>query len=144
MSKEQSMEDLLKYAAEIVERAEADRKINPKTETIQVVIVEPFRKPYTKTIKNELKAMNEIVDGYIEIIPMGYTDTGTNLIITLNEEGKLRGMTPNRFIMGSRGGDLIVGPFFVSASNMEGDNVSLTDTQAEKIIKQFSAEEVFI
>ena len=144
MSKEQSMEDLLKYAKEIVDRAEADRKVNPKTDLIQVVIVEPFKKPYKKTIKNEIKAMNEIVDGYIEIIPMGYSDTGTNLIITLNEEGKLRGMTPNRFIMGSRGGDLIVGRFFVSAYNMDGDNVTLTDDQAEKVIKQFSAEEVFI
>jgi hypothetical protein len=141
MEQNKSMEDLLKMAKEYVEQAEENAMVNPKTDNIQIVVVEPMKKPYKKTIKNELDAMQKIVGGYIEILSFGHTETGGRLAMTLNEEGKMIGLPFNRRIVG-RGHDFIVGTFFITAFNMEGDNVTLTDAQCQKLIKRFTPTEV--
>lgn len=133
--------ELLKLAHEVVEEAEANAEQNPTSEEIQVVIVEPNKKPYKKMIPNTLAAMNDIVGGYIEIVRMGPTKTGAQLIITLNEEGKLLELPFNRKIAHF---DFLVGTFFISATNFMGDNVSLDDETADQMIKTFSAVEVYL
>lgn len=134
--------ELFKLAQRVVEEADQDAVINPKTEEIQVVIVEPLKAPYKKTIPNNLDAMREIVDGYIEIVRMNdKTKSGAELIITVNEEGKLIGLPFNRNIMGF---DILAGTFFISAANKQGDNVSIDDETAKRLIKQFSGMEVYL
>jgi hypothetical protein len=134
--------ELFKLAQRVVEEADQDALKNPTSEEIQVVIVEPLKAPYKKTIPNNLEAMREIVGGWIEIVRMNAkTTNGAELIITLNEEGKLINMPFNRNIVGF---DTLVGPFFISAANKQGDNVSLDDKTAERIIKQFSGVEVYL
>jgi hypothetical protein len=112
---------------------------------IQVVIVEPFKKPYKKTIPNTLAAMKKIVGGYIENLFIGETETGARLGIVLNEEGKLIDLPFNRKVIGSRGFlDNVVGTFFITAYNLQGDAISLSDKQAERYIKRFTAMEVYV
>lgn len=133
---------LLELAQKVVHEAEQDAEKNPTSENIQVVIVEPQKAPYKKTIPNNLDAMREIVGGWIEIVRMNdKTKNGAELIITLNEEGKLIDLPFNRNIVGF---DILVGPFFISAANKQGDNVSLDDKTADRLIKQFSSMEVYL
>ena len=134
--------ELIRIAQTVVDKAEKNAAMNPTSEEIQVVIVEPNKKPYKKTIPNTLSAFNDIVGGYIEIVRMRQqTPNGAELIITVNEEGKLMNLPLNRSIVGF---DMLVGTFFISAANMQGDNVSIDDTTAAKIIKQFSGVEVYL
>jgi hypothetical protein len=106
------------------------------------VIVEPNKKPYKKIIPNTLSAFNDIVEGYIEIVRMGqHTPSGAELIITVNEEGKLMQLPLNRSIAGF---DMLVGTFFISAANMQGDNVTIDDETAAELIKQFSGVVVYL
>lgn len=134
-------EDLLKLAAEYVKAAEDNAAVNPTSDLIQVVVVEPMTKPYKKMIKNDAAAFNEIVGGYFEIVNIGRTDTGASIAIHLNEEGKLIGLPFNRRIINF---DILVGTFFISAYNMQGDNISLTDLESEKYIKRFAPLEVYV
>jgi hypothetical protein len=98
-------------------------------------------KPYKKMIKNDAAAFNKIVGGYFEIVNIGRTDTGATVAIHLNEEGKLIGLPFNRRIINF---DILVGTFFISAYNMVGDNISLTDLECEKYIKRFAPLEVYV
>lgn len=145
MNKNYDYEDLMKMAFKVVQEAEANAKKNPTSEMIQVVIVEPFKKPYKKTIPNTLDAMKEIVDGYIENLFIGRTEKDARVGIVLNEEGKLIDLPFNRRLLGSRGViDIIVGTFFITAYNLQGESISLSDEEAEKYIKRFTAVEVYV
>ena len=63
------------------------------------------------------------------------------MAIVLNEEGKLEELPFNRHIVGF---DILVGTFFITAYNLEGDNVSLTNEEVEKYIRTFSPIEVYL
>lgn len=134
-------EFLLELARKVVEEAEADALKNPTSAEIQIVVVEPNKKPYKKMMPNTLEAMNEIVGGYIEVLNIGKSKTGARVAITLNEEGKLQGLPVNRFIVGF---DILVGTFFITAYNLEGDNISLSDQEANHFIKRFTPIEVYM
>ena len=139
---DRDMLSLLEIAQRVVEEAEQDAEKNPTSENIQVVIVEPQKAPYKKTIPNTLEAMNDIVGGYIEIVRMNTkTKSGAELIIIVNEEGKLIQLPFNRNIVGF---DILAGTFFISAANKQGDNVSIDDLTANRLIKQFSGLEVYL
>ena len=144
MPKKYSEEELLELAKTYVEQAEKDAKINPASDQIQVVVVEPQKKPYKDYIPNTLEAQQELVGGYIEIVRMGNTETGGSVAITLNEEGKLMGLPVNRKIIARNGSDFFVGTFFITAFNMQGDNISLKDHECDHFIKLFERMEVFI
>jgi hypothetical protein len=47
----------------------------------------------------------------------------------------------NRSIAGF---DMLVGTFFISAANMQGDNVTIDDETAAELIKQFSGVVVYL
>jgi hypothetical protein len=138
-------DDLLLYALKVVQKAEENQEMNPSSDFIQVVIVEPFKKPYKKTIANNLDAMQAIVNGYIEHVTIGETETGAKITVVVNEEGKLQDLPYNRRIFGTGGFfDDLVGTFFITSINLVGENVSLSDAQAEKHIKIFKGIEVYL
>lgn len=138
------MAELLELARQVVIEAEANAAANPSSREIQVVIVEPMKKPYKKTIPNDWEAMRNIVGGYIENVTIGTTASGARISIVVNEEGKLIGLPFNRRIMGKGGSDLLVGTFFITAYNLEGDNVSLSDAECEQYIRRFAALEIYL
>lgn len=139
-----SNEELIELAKAYVEKAEKDAEQNPTSDSIQVVVVEPMKKPYKKMMPNTLEAMQEIVQGYIEILTIDTTKTGGRISITLNEEGKLMNLPLNRRIIGRVGSDILVGTFFITASNMQGDNITLDDEECERMIKRFTPMEVYL
>lgn len=101
-----------------------------KEKKIRVVIVESGKKPYEKVIENTLEKLQEIVDGYIEVV-YPYDD---NAVMVCNEEGKLIGLQPNRPL----GEDVIAGTFIVAGDNYEGEFISLTDQQVEKYLRKYA------
>ncbi len=138
-----SNEELMKMAFDYVQKANENAEKNPTTDLIQVVVVEPSKTPYKKMIKNTLESMNDLVGGYIEILTIGKTETGGTIAITLNEEGKLKHLPLNKVIHGRGGSDALVGTFFITAFNMQGDNISLNDAECDKMIKLFKGMEVY-
>jgi hypothetical protein len=90
---------------------------------IRVVVAEPNRPAEVRMIGRSLDAMQAIVGGYIEHVFWGKLD------VYLNEEGRLTGHPPNRVV----GGYDIVGTLFVSRSDAEGEQVSQSESEAEKI-----------
>jgi hypothetical protein len=138
--KNYSNDELFKMAKEYVEFAEKSAKENPSSDQIQVVVIEPMKKPYKKMIANELSAFNDIVEGYIENVFIGEKKS-KRFGIVINEEGKLKDLPVNRIIVGF---DVLVGSMFITAYNYQGDNVSLTDAEADRFIRQFTPVEVYL
>ena len=66
-----------------------------------------------------------------------YVEDG--VILCCNEEGKLNGMAPNRWLEE----DIICGPFFLGGDDHEGGFCSLTDDQIQKYTAQFQEPEQF-
>lgn len=128
-------------AKKIVEEAFENALENPTSSIIRVVIVEPMKKPYKKLIPNTLEAFNEIVDGHMEHLIIGSTKKGVKIGIVLNGEGKILKLPYNRKILNL---DTLVGTFFITAYNMQNDNISLTDDEADFYIKHFTGIEVYI
>ena len=140
-----SNNELFLYALKVVQEAEADQEKNPTSDFIQVVVVEPSKEPYKRTIPNTLEAMQAIVGGYYQHITIDNTETGASIGVVVNEEGKLHNLPYNRRILSYRGViDILVGTFFITALNLAGEHVSLSDAQAAQYIKRFRSTEVYI
>ena len=111
---------------------------------MKVIIVEPFTNPYTKEIKGDLESMPRIVGGYIEAV---YPFDDPDVALVCNEEGKLEGLTPNRFLLNRNNGicDYICGDFFLCYAPADSENFeSLPDNLIQKYIDKFSAKGVRI
>lgn len=141
MNNDNKTQELIEIARKFITEAEIDAKRNPTSDKIQIVVVEPDEKPYKLTIDNELEAFNKIVGGYLEIVPIGRTKKGAKVAVHLNENGKLDELPFNRNLIGF---DILVGTFFITAFNLQGDYVSLTNEEAEKYIRIFSPIEVYL
>ena len=95
---------------------------------IKVIIVKPNEEPRVEEIGHELEDLQNFVGGLIQ-----YVELEDNVVLICNEEGKLRGLTPNRKV----GNDVIVGDFIIVGIEDE-DETSLTDDQIEKYTKEFT------
>lgn len=86
-----------------------------KEKEITVLKVEPGKSPETVTMPNTLDAMQKMVGGYIEVLPL------SDVCLVCNEDGKLMGLEGNRRL----GNDIIVGTFFLAGDTQSGDLCSL-------------------
>jgi hypothetical protein len=119
---------------------EKDLELLKHSEEIQVVIVEPMKRPYRKIIKNDLNVFNDIVDGYMRPLFIDNIN-GIKIAIALNEDGLLIDLPLNRRIVGFE--NPIVGTFFITAYSVEG-NISLPNFLVDIYLKQFSTLEVYL
>lgn len=133
--------ELLKLAQKVVKEAEASAKKYTSKKVIQVVIVEPNKRPYKKIIDNDFKTMNDIVGGYTERVFISQFD-GLKIALVVNEDGLLIQLPMNRKVVGFV--NPLVGTFFISSYNLQGENVGLTDDLAETYIKRFTPLEVYL
>ena len=104
---------------------------------MKVIIVKPFTQPYTKEIKGDLRSMQEAV----------YPFDDEEIALVCNEEGKLEGLTPNRFLLNRNNGvcDFICGDFFLCSAPADSENFeSMPDNLIQKYIDKFSAKGVRI
>ena len=106
---------------------------------IQVVIMEPGVAPRVENIQNELRVLQSVVGGHIEMA-CPFND---NVAIICNEEGKLLGLPHNRTLRDENGRylDSFCGAFFVTGIGEE-DFCSLTDEQAARYMEVFKTPEI--
>lgn len=103
---------------------------------MRILKVEPGERPCEKEIENTLKAVQqEVGGGTFQPVYLG-----RGIVLCCNDEGKLNGMEPNRWLGDE---DIICGPFFLVGDDGSGDFVSLTDEQVELCMEEFGEPELF-
>ena len=103
---------------------------------MEVLIVEPNKAPRMANIGEDLKSLQEIVGGYIEVI-YPYEDL---VALICNEEGKIMGLPLNRKLEDY---DIIAGTFIICG--LSEDNFgSLSSDLAAKYQEKFAHPEVFM
>lgn len=110
---------------------------------MQVLIVEPEKKPYAKDIDGKLETMQEIVGGLIQVL-YPFED---RVALVCNDEGKLLGPPLNRALRNENGQpyDIISGTFFLCAAPADSDDFqSLTEEQVAKYEALYRTPEIFI
>jgi hypothetical protein len=122
-----------------------DYELTPSPETeIRVVIVEPLKPPREAVIRNTLEAMQSTVEGYIEAT-YPFAD---DVVLLLNEEGKMNGLTPNRAMWDERSHqvqDIIVGTFIIVGKDERNSSfASLTPEQVKTYIRKFKTIEMYV
>ncbi|MGI5848896.1 MAG: DUF3846 domain-containing protein [Christensenellales bacterium] len=107
---------------------------------MNVLVVEPMKKPYQKDIDSGLHSLQHEVGGYIEAT-YPYEDL---VGLICNEEGKLNGLPLNRAIYGEDGEmvDIIAGTFLIVGLS-EDNFAELPKELAEKYTKLFETPEIF-
>ena len=106
---------------------------------MKVIIVKPFTNPYVANIKGDLESMQKIVGGYIEAV---YPFDDQEIALVCNEEGKINGLMPNRFLLDRNNGicDYVCGDFFLCYAPCDSENFeSMPDNLIQKYIDKFSA-----
>ena len=100
-----------------------------KKDQLTVLIVEPGKPAYVKTIDHTLESLQAEVGGLIEPV---YCFEGP-VAILCNEEGKLKGLPRNRGLFDADGNlyDILQGTFLVIGID-ESDFISLTEEQIKK------------
>lgn len=89
-------------------------------------------KSYLINTSGELSELQKLVGGYIEMHSLG-----GGLMLVCDEEGYLKGKPFNQTVRLSYGSVDIVGDFFVTRVNLEGDFVDLRKSDIEKLKKLF-------
>lgn len=98
---------------------------------LNIVIFPVNGEPEVRAITGTLKEMQEIVGGYIEAVSYGgYT-------LWCNEEGIMEGLPFNRYV----GPHAIVGTFFVSREDNEGEMITLNRKDIEKVKELFAQQD---
>ena len=109
---------------------------------ITVLVVEPEKKPYTKTISSGLASLQHEVGGYIQAI---YPCEDDCCVIICDEEAKLKGKPYNRVLRDEDGDiyDVIAGTFLVVGLS-EDRFASLSPELIEKYRKILAKPEMFL
>ena len=110
---------------------------------MQVIVVEPKKKPMVQDIDAGLESMQKIVGGSIEAV-YPFADP---VALICNGEGKLLGLPLNRALRDGDGEvyDIISGTFFVCAAPPDSDHFAgLSDQQAKTYLERFSVPEMFL
>ena len=95
---------------------------------IKVIVKRPNSKAKEMTIVDELKTYQELVEGYIEVIPFPKDRT---IQFVANEEAKIYGFAPNLCLPHYQ--DVLCGTIVAVSVDEDGDFQSLTDRQVKKV-----------
>ena len=96
-----------------------------KEEKIKVLALLPMELPKEIKLDNTLEAMQKFVDGNIECLT--FYDSGSEVVLVCNDEGKLLGLTLNRPLWDRA--DVLAGPGFLAGCDNEGNLTSLQTTE---------------
>ena len=96
-----------------------------KEEKINVLALLPMELPKEIELDNTLEAMQKFVGGLIECITL--SDSGSEVTLVCNDEGKLLGLPLNRPLWD--GADVLAGPGFLAGCDNEGNLTSLQTTE---------------
>ena len=109
---------------------------------MQVLVVEPERRPEVKEIDGSLRSMQEVVGGWIQaLFPFDEP-----LALVCNDEGKLMNLPANRGLRDKNGQiyDIVCGTFFLCGAPSDSDHFTrLTPEQIERYRERFYTPEIF-
>ena len=111
---------------------------------MQVLVVEPERRPEVREIDGSLKSMQEIVGGLIQ--PVYPFDDDNSAVLVCNDEGKLMNLPANRGLRDKDGQiyDIVCGTFFLCGAPADSDHfTSLTQEQIKRYRERFYTPEMF-
>lgn len=95
-----------------------------------------------REISNELKDLQEIVGGYIEIPPLGETLRRNVIDVIINEEGKfIEGLKPEIAIVDGETArilDIIYGNCIFASHDEEGETIELDEKQKQIVMEELS------
>ena len=110
---------------------------------MNVLLVEPGKKPRSVVLERDLAAMQQIVGGNIEAV----YPFEEEVALICNEEGKLMGLPLNRVLRHPETGeiyDAIAGTFFLCAAPSDSEDFeSLTEEQMERYMEYYRRPEFF-
>ena len=106
-----------------------------KEEKIKVLALLPMELPKEIELDNTLEAMQNFVGGLIECITL--SDTGSEVTLVCNDEGKLLGLPLNRPLWD--GADVLAGPGFLAGCDNEGNLTSLPQSTMDFYKEKFRA-----
>ena len=106
-----------------------------KEEKIKVLALIPMELPKEIELDNTLEAMQKFVGGLIECITL--CDTGSEVTLVCNDEGKLLGLPLNRPLWD--GADVLAGPGFLAGCDNEGNLTSLPQSAMDIYKEKFRA-----
>jgi hypothetical protein len=98
---------------------------------LRCIVKQPGQAPEIAEIPNTLKASQEIVGGYIDIVRLPYDDTGKVIDMIIHDEGLLLELEPN-IVLNKH--TTIVGPVIFTSSTDCGDQCSLSDEEIASIL----------
>lgn len=103
----------------------------------KAIILEPGKEAEVREIGTDWKSLSAIVGGMIECV----APFGNNIVITVNEEGKILGLPLNRALVeDGKVLDIYAGTMVVLRADGE-QLVSLTDEQVAFILQRFGKPE---
>lgn len=104
-----------------------------------ILVVEPLKPPYLKTISGNLRSLQKEVGGLIDAT-YPFEDM---VAIVLNDERKLNGLMPNRGLYNREGNlyDIIAGTFLIVGLAKESF-CSLSEEMAAKYMKKYKVPEI--
>ena len=106
-----------------------------KEEKIKVLALLPMELPKEIELDNTLEAMQKFAGGLIECITL--SDTGSEVTLVCNDEGKLLGLPLNRPLWD--GADALAGPGFLAGCDNEGNLTSLPQSTMDFYKEKFRA-----
>ena len=110
---------------------------------MQVIVVEPKKKPTAQDIGSDLESMQKIVGGSIEAI----YPFEEPVALICNEKGKLLNLPLNRALRDDEGNvyDIISGTFFLCAAPPDSNHFAgLTDQQVKTYMERFAMPEMIL
>ena len=112
-------------------------------EALQVLLVEPGKRPRTVELPDTLEAMQQAVGGLIQAI----YPFEEPVALVCNDEGKLMGLPLNRGLRTEDRTlyDIVCGTFFLCAAPPDSNSFeSLSEAQLVRYEKRFHSPEVFL
>ena len=106
-----------------------------KEAKIKVLALLPMELPEEIELDNTLEAIQKFVGGLIECITL--SDTGSEVTLVCNDEGKLLELPPNRMLWG--GADYLAGSGFIAGTDSEGNMTSLTAEEIAYYTEKYRA-----
>ena len=109
---------------------------------MRILVIEPERRPEVREINDSLKAMQDIVGGYIQAI----YPFDAPVALVCNDEGKLMDLPANRGLRDENGQmyDIVFGTFFLCGAPADSDHfTSLTLEQIKWYHERFYTPEMF-
>lgn len=107
--------------------------------TMLVVVIEPDKPARKETIGSDLKSMQEVVGGYIEVVPFSIDSfPKSKFLLVLNEEGMILRLPINYLVKDET--IRVAGTAFICKSHRD-EMIGLTEEEADHIIHSFYRKE---